>query len=107
MKTTTDLTKLSHLLVTSTLHMYYETLDDGTKVLRHIRVNQHKLQMPADGGVTVDIVTPDGKIADNKVNSRSVEDESLQVVDLAPEAFTTPQEARDIVAAAIAREAGE
>ena len=106
MATTPDLTKLKHVIAQQ-LHIYYETLEDGTNVLRHIRVHQRTLQMPADGGVTVDIVTPDGKIADNKVNSRSVEDRTLQVEDLAPEAFTTPQEARDIVAAAIAREAGE
>ena len=38
------------------------------------------------GGVTVDIVTPDGKIATGKVNSQSIEDDSVQLQDLSPEA---------------------
>ena len=82
--TTPDLTKLKHVIAQQ-LHLYYETLEDGTNVLRHIRVHQRTLQMPA-GGVTVDIVTPDGKIADGKVNSQSIEYDSVQLQDLSPEA---------------------
>ena len=82
---TPDLTKLKHVIAQQ-LHLYYETLEDGTNVLRHIRVHQRTLQMPADGGVTVDIVTPDGKIGTGKVNSQSVEDETLELQDLTPEA---------------------
>jgi hypothetical protein len=85
MATAPDLTKLKHVIAQQ-LHLYYETLEDGTNVLRHIRVHQRTLQMPADGGVTVDIVTPDGKIATGKVNSQSVEDDSLGLQDLSPEA---------------------
>ena len=85
MATAPDITKLKHVIAQQ-LHIYYETLEDGTNVLRHIRVHQRTLQMPADGGVTVDIVTPDGKIADGKVNSQSVEDETLELQDLSPEA---------------------
>lgn len=81
MATTPDLTKLKHVIAQQ-LHIYYETLEDGTNVLRHIRVHQRTLQMPADGGVTVDIVTPDGKIATGKVNSQSIEDGGVQMEDL-------------------------
>jgi len=84
---TPDLTKLEHLLVPSTLHLYYETQDDGTNVLRHIRVNQRTLDVPADSsGITIDVLTPDGKIADGKVNSQSIEDETVELQDLSPEA---------------------
>ena len=87
MATTPDLTKLKHLLVPSTLHFYYETQDDGTNVLRHIRVNQRTFGVPADGsGITIDVLTPDGKIADDKVNSQSIEDETVELQDLSPEA---------------------
>ena len=103
MATTPDLTKLKHVIAQQ-LHIYYETLEDGTNVLRHIRVHQRTLKMPADGGVTVDIVTPDGKIATGKVNSQSIEDGTIETQDLNPGIITTPQEARDIVAAAIAGE---
>lgn len=85
MATAPDLTKLKHVIAQQ-LHIYYETLEDGTNVLRHIRVHQRTLRMPADGGVTVDIVTPDGKIADGKVDSASIEDDSVQLHDLSPEA---------------------
>lgn len=34
-----DVSKLKHVLVYSPLHFYYEVADDGTKILRHIRVN--------------------------------------------------------------------
>jgi len=82
---TPDLTKLKHALVNAPLHFYYEVTDDGTNVLRHIRVQQRNFDVPADG-VTIDVVTPDGKIADGKVNSQSVEDETLQLQDFSPEA---------------------
>ena len=85
MATTPDLTKLKHIIAQQ-LHIYYETLEDGTNVLRHIRVHQRTLQMPADGGVTVDIVTPEGKIATGKVDSASIEDDSVQLQGLTPEA---------------------
>lgn len=83
MATAPDLTKLKHVIAQQ-LHLYYETLEDGTNVLRHIRVHQRTLQMPADGGVTVDIVTPEGKIATGKVNSQSIENESVEMEDLSP-----------------------
>lgn len=84
---TPDLAKLKHALVNAPLHFYYEVTTDGAEVLRHIRVQQRKFDVPADGsGITVDVLTPDGKIADGKVNSQSVEDDSLQLQDLSPEA---------------------
>ena len=73
------MTKLKHLLVPSTLHFYYETQDDGTNVLRHIRVNQRTFDVPADG-VTIDVVPPDS------VGTEQIEDGSLQLQDLSPEA---------------------
>lgn len=73
------MTKLKHLLVPSTLHFYYETQDDGTNVLRHIRVNQRTFDVPADG-VTIDVVPPDS------VGTEQVDDGSLQLQDLSPEA---------------------
>jgi len=84
------------------VRFFYETDDSGNKILRHILVGSARniLQMPADG-ITIDTVPPDS------VGSGEIKDGSIQSEDLAPEIITTPQEARDIVAAAIARETGE
>lgn len=73
------MTKLKHLLVPSTLHFYYETQDDGTNVLRHIRVNQRTFDVPADG-VTIDVVPPDS------VGTEQIKDETVELQDLTPEA---------------------
>lgn len=89
---TPDLTKLKHWLVNSPMHFYTEVNADGTEVLRHIRVQQKNFEVPADG-VTID-----------SVGSPEIKDGSVQMKDLDPRIITTPQEARDIVAAAIAKE---
>ncbi len=94
---TPDLSKLKHALVNSPLHFYYEEGADGTRVLRHIRVQQKNFEVPADG-VTIDVVPP------NSVGSQEIKDESVQMEDLDPHMMTTTQEARDIVARAIAKE---
>lgn len=71
----TDITKLKHVLVPSTLHFYYETTDDGTDVLRHIRVNQRTFEVPADG-VTIDVVPADS------VGTEQIKDEGVEMDDL-------------------------
>lgn len=74
-----DLTKLKHALVNAPLHFYYEVTTDGAEVLRHIRVQQRKFDVPADG-VTIDVVPPDS------VGTEQIEDGSVQLQDLTPEA---------------------
>lgn len=76
---TQDLTKLRHALVNAPMHFYYEVTDDGTNVLRHIRVQQRKFDVPADG-VTVDVVPPDS------VGTEQIKDETVELQDLTPEA---------------------
>lgn len=73
MATTTDLSKLEHMYVNGPLHFYYETID-GQRILRHIRVNWHEFEVPADG-VTVEI--PEGS-----VGTREIEDEGVEMQDL-------------------------
>jgi len=70
-----DLSKLKHHLVNSPLHFYTEVTDDGTEVLRHIRVQQKNFKVPADG-ITIDTVPPDS------VDSDSIKDESIEKRDL-------------------------
>lgn len=76
---TPDLTKLKHALVNAPLHFYYEVTDDGAEVLRHIRVQQRKFDVPADG-VTIDVVPSDS------VGTEQIEDGSVHLQDLSPEA---------------------
>ena len=72
---TPDLSKLQHALVNSPMHFYYEVKDDGTAVLRHIRVQQKNYEVPADG-ITVDTIPA------NSVDSDAIKDESVQKQDL-------------------------
>lgn len=75
---TPDLTKLKHALVNAPLHFYYEVTTDGAEVLRHIRVQQRKFDVPADG-VTIDVVPS------NSVGTEQIKDDSVQLQDLSPE----------------------
>lgn len=65
---------LRHLYADGPLHLYYDTLDDGTKVLRRIRVNQHTFATP-DDGVIVDI--PDNSVGTEQIKDGAVETEDL------------------------------
>ena len=94
---TKDFSKLKHWLVNAPMHFYTETEEDGTEVLRHIRVQQKNFEVPADG-VTIDVVPQ------NSVGTDEIKDGSVQMEDLNPDIVTTTQEARDIVARAIAKE---
>lgn len=77
----TDLSKLKHVYVDGPLHLYYETAEDGTNVLRHIRVNQRTFATPTDGsGITIDTVPPDS------VGTEQIKDETVELRDLSPEA---------------------
>jgi hypothetical protein len=69
---------MKHYLVNAPLHFYTETADDGTEVLRHIRVQQRVFNVPADG-VTIDTVPPDS------VGTQQIEDGSVMLDDLNPE----------------------
>jgi len=73
-----DLSKLKHSLVNSPMHFYTEVMDDGTEVLRHIRVQQKVYEVPADG-ITTGTVPPDS------VDSSSIKDGSIQSQDLSDE----------------------
>lgn len=73
-----DLSKLKHSLVNSPMHFYTEVMDDGTEVLRHIRVQQKVYEVPADG-ITIDTVP------DNSVGSPAIIDGSIQSQDLSDE----------------------
>lgn len=75
MAKTTDLSKLEHMYVNAPLHFYYDTNAAGKRVLRHIRVNWHQFEVPADG-VTVDTVPADS------VGSAQIEDNSVMMEDL-------------------------
>ena len=82
---TPDLSKLKHALVNSPLHFYYEERADGTRVLRHIRVQQKNFEVPADG-VTIDVVPPDS------VGSAQIQNEGVEMEDLSPEVKTNMAE---------------
>ena len=69
---------MNHYLAYTPLHFYYEIDKDGNQVLRHIRVQQHNFEVPADG-ITIDVVPP------NSVGTEQIEDESVMMDDLHPE----------------------
>ena len=94
-----DISKLQHVYIDGPLHFYYETAADGTRTLRHIRVNQRTYNVPADG-VTIDTIPP------NSVGSEEIKDGSVKAEDLDIDLVTTPEEARGIVANAIAKADG-
>jgi len=73
-----DLAKLQHVLANSPIHLYFEKDKDGNDVLRHIRVNQRTIDVPADG-ITIDVIPP------NSVGTREIEDESVMMDDLHPD----------------------
>lgn len=75
MANTEDLTKLQHYLAYSPLHFYYEIDKEGNRVLRHIRVQQHNFEVPADG-ITIDTVPPDS------VGTDQIVDKSVKLEDL-------------------------
>ena len=102
---TPDLSQLKHSLVNSPLHFYTEEKEDGTEVLRHIRVQQKTYEVPADG-ITVDTVPADSvgpeQIQNGAVDSRAIQDESVEMQDLSPEVraamenqFATDNEVKD------------
>lgn len=74
-----DLTKLQHVYVDGPLHFYYETAADGTRTLRHIRVNQRTYNVPVDG-ITIDTVPA------NSVGSEQIKDDTVELRDLSPAA---------------------
>ena len=81
-----DLSGLTHI-VAQQLHLYYELQPDGTKVLRHIRVNNHQLTVPEDG-ITIDNLPTDfiGKeqMKQDSVGSAQIEDGTVGLEDLNP-----------------------
>lgn len=81
--------------------IYFRPNDDGSKTLVGEIIPKSRIVIRYPAGSTIDIIPP------NSVGSQEIRDGGVQMEDLNPEIITTPQEARDIVAAAIAREAGE
>ena len=69
---------MKHYLVNAPLHFYTETADDGTEVLRHIRVQQRGFNVDEDG-ITIDTLPPDS------VGTQQIEDGSVMLDDLNPE----------------------
>lgn len=82
-----DLSRVTHI-VAQQLHLYYELQPDGTKVLRHIRVNNHQLTVPEDG-ITIDDLPADiiGKeqMKQDSVGSAQIEDGTVGLDDLNPD----------------------
>ena len=83
-----DLSKLKHSLVNSPMHFYTEVKEDGTEVLRHIRVQQKNFEVPADG-ITIDVLPPESvtseAIAPEAVGSQAIENHAVKMEDLNPE----------------------
>ena len=74
MTKTTDISSLKHVLAQQ-LHLYYEPQDDGTNVLRHIRVHQRTLNVPSEG-ITIETL-PDDFIGTEQIKNDTVEMEDL------------------------------
>lgn len=64
--------------------VYYE-LEDGKRMLRAIQPYSSKKVVWIPEGIDVEIVTPEGKIAEGKVDSASIEDDNVGFADLKPE----------------------
>ena len=77
MATTPELSQLRHVLVPGMLHFYYEKTERGN-VLRHIRVNQHLFEVPAEG-ITIDALPADS------VGSNQIQDGTVKASDLSQE----------------------
>ena len=81
-----NLSGLTHI-VAQQLHLYYETQADGTKVLRHVRVNNHQMKVPEEG-ITIDDLPADiiGKeqMKQDSVGSAQIEDGTVGLDDLNP-----------------------
>jgi len=81
--------------------IYFRPNDDGSNTLVGEIIPKSRIVIRYPQGSTIDVLPP------SSVGSDEIKDGSIRPEDLAPETVTTPQEAREIVAAAIAREAGE
>ena len=86
-----DLSKLEHTLAYPPLHLYYERMKDGTRMLRHIRVNQRTYEVPTDGsGITIDVLPADS------VGTREIRDKSIEMADLSEDARDQIIELNDV-----------
>ncbi len=74
MAKTTDISSLKHVLAQQ-LHLYYEPQDDGTNVLRHIRVHQRTFNVPS-AGITIDTL-PDDFIGSEHIKDGTVQEQDL------------------------------
>lgn len=88
----TDLSKLRRTMVYS-WELFYSQQSDGTRILRHIRVNNTRYQVPLDG-ITVDGVTLDADI----LGTEQIKDGSIKSEDFNSEMFATDKEIEDIFA---------
>lgn len=70
-----DLTGLTHIIAQQ-LHLYYEKQPDGTKILRHVRVNNHSLNVPE--GITIDDLPAD------VIGTEQIKDGTVGMDDLNP-----------------------
>lgn len=81
-----DLSRLTHI-VAQQLHLYYEKQPDGTKILRHVRVNNHGLNVPE--GITIDDLPADiiskEQMKQDSVGSAQIEDGTVGLDDLNPD----------------------
>ena len=69
---------MKHMLA-SQLHLYYETQEDGTNVLRHIRVHQRNFEVPSEG-ISID------SLPDNFIGSEQIKDGTVEMADLSQSA---------------------
>jgi len=78
--------------------IYFRPNSDGSNTLVGEIIPKSRIVIRYPAGSTIDVVPP------NSVGSQEIKDGSLQMEDLDPSMMTTTQEARDIVARAIAKE---
>lgn len=87
MSTTTN---LRHILAQQ-LHLYYEQQPDGTNLLRRIRVNNYKLDVPEDG-ITIDNLPAD------IIGTEQIKDGSILLDDLNTQVKQQTQQAAQAAA---------
>lgn len=84
---TPDISKLRRTMVYS-WELFYEPQTDGTRILRHIRVNNTRYEVPADG-ITVDI-------PNDSVGTEQIIDKSITLDDISDKEFATDADIQSI-----------
>ena len=69
------LSQFRHSLAYAPIHLYTELQEDGTEVLRHIRVQNHTYEVPPEG-ITIDTL-PDDSIEGHHIKDGTVEKKDM------------------------------